>query len=108
VYGETVNIASRLEQIARPHDVYFTESVYLAMNKAEIPSRYFGAFLFKGIPRRVKVFKVLGKYSQILIKRKRRQEAIASGIKMLIATTIILLILMAIGAYLYITYYGLP
>jgi adenylate cyclase len=36
VFGEPVNIASRIEGIAEPGEVYFTDSVYLAMNKNEI------------------------------------------------------------------------
>ena len=39
VYGETVNIASRIEGIAEPNEVYFTEATYLSMNKSEVPSR---------------------------------------------------------------------
>ena len=59
VFGEPVNIASRLEGIAEPGEVFFTEAVYLAMNKSEIPSCEVGYRILKGIPDRIKVFKVL-------------------------------------------------
>jgi class 3 adenylate cyclase len=59
VFGEAVNIAARLEGIAEPGDIYFTEAVYLAMNKAEIPTAEIGYRHFKGIPEEVKVYKVL-------------------------------------------------
>ncbi|MBD3248967.1 hypothetical protein GF336_02890 [Candidatus Woesearchaeota archaeon] len=59
VFGEAVNIASRLEGIADAGDIYFTESVYLAMNKAEIPTAKVGYRHFKGIPEEIKVYKVL-------------------------------------------------
>jgi len=59
VYGEAVNIAARLEGIAEANDIYFTESVYLAMNKSEIPTAEIGYRHFKGIPHEIKVYKVL-------------------------------------------------
>ncbi len=58
VFGEPVNIASRVEGIAEAGEVYFTEAVYLAMNKAEVPSAEVGQFELKGIPGKVRVYKV--------------------------------------------------
>jgi len=59
VYGEAVNIAARIEGIAEPNEVYFTESTYLSMNRSEVPSAEIGYRILKGIPDRIKVFKVL-------------------------------------------------
>lgn len=59
IYGDPVNITSRLESIAEPNEVFFTESVYLAMNKKEVPSSEIGYRQFKGIPEKIKVFRVL-------------------------------------------------
>ncbi|HJX50642.1 MAG TPA: adenylate/guanylate cyclase domain-containing protein [Candidatus Nanoarchaeia archaeon] len=70
VFGDVVNIASRLEKIAQIDDIYFTDAVYFAMNKAEIPSIFVGQKKFKGIPRIIRIFKVLGEYSHLLKKRK--------------------------------------
>ncbi|QSQ15946.1 adenylate/guanylate cyclase domain-containing protein [Myxococcus landrumensis] len=58
VFGEPVNIAARVEGLAEAGEVYFTEAVYLAMNKAEVPSREVGSFELKGIPGRIRVFHV--------------------------------------------------
>ncbi|MBS1153637.1 MAG: Adenylate cyclase, partial [Myxococcaceae bacterium] len=58
VFGEPVNIASRVEGLADAGDVFLTESVYLAMNKAEVPSEEVGLFELKGIPGKIRVFKV--------------------------------------------------
>jgi adenylate cyclase len=58
VFGEPVNIASRVEALAEPGQVFFTEAVYLAMNKAEVPSQEVGAFELKGIPGKIRVFRV--------------------------------------------------
>ncbi len=58
VFGEPVNIASRVEGIAPPGEIYLTESVYLAMNKREAPATDIGPQSLKGIPEPVRVFKV--------------------------------------------------
>ncbi len=58
VFGEPVNIASRVESIAEAGEVYFTEAVYLSMNKAEVPSQEVGSFELKGIPGKIRVFRV--------------------------------------------------
>ena len=59
VYGEAVNIASRIEGIAEPNEIYFTESTYLSMNKSEVPAAEIGFRLLRGIPERIKIYKVL-------------------------------------------------
>ncbi len=59
IFGDAVNITSRLESIAEAGQVFFTESVYLAMNKREVPSSEVGYRTFKGIPEQIKVYKVL-------------------------------------------------
>ena len=58
VFGEAVNITARIESIAEAGQVYFTEAVYLAMNKAEVPSSEIGLVQLKGIPDKIRVYKV--------------------------------------------------
>ena len=58
VFGEPVNIAARVEAMAEAGEVYFTEAVYLSMNKAEVPATELGLFELKGIPGKVRIFKV--------------------------------------------------
>lgn len=58
VFGEAVNITARIEGIAEPGQVYFTEAVYLSMNKAEVPSSEIGLVQLKGIPEKIRVYKV--------------------------------------------------
>lgn len=59
ILGEPVNIAARLEAIAEPGEVFFTEAVYLTMNRSEAPATAVGEHTFKGIPYPVRVFQVL-------------------------------------------------
>jgi class 3 adenylate cyclase/uncharacterized RDD family membrane protein YckC len=58
VFGEAVNITARIESIAEANQVYFTEAVYLAMNKTEVPSSEVGLVHLKGIPEKIRVYKV--------------------------------------------------
>lgn len=59
IYGDAVNITSRLESIAEAGEVFFTEAVYLAMNKKEVPSSEIGYRQFKGVAEKIKVYRVL-------------------------------------------------
>ncbi len=71
VFGEAVNIAARLEGIADAGDIYFTEAVYLAMNKSEIPTAEIGYREFKGIPENIKIYRVLtGKKRGFILGRR--------------------------------------
>ncbi len=58
VFGEPVNITARIEGIAEAGEVFFTEGVFLAMNKAEVPSSEVGYYKLSGIDREVRVYKV--------------------------------------------------
>jgi class 3 adenylate cyclase len=58
VYGEAVNITSRIEGVAQAGEVFFTEAVYLAMNKTEVPSSEVGYLQLKGVPEKIRVYKV--------------------------------------------------
>ena len=59
IYGEAVNIAARIEGLAEPNEIYFTESTFLSMNKSEVPTAEIGYRALKGIPTKIKVYKVL-------------------------------------------------
>lgn len=74
VFGEPVNITARIVAIAEPNEVYFTEAVYLTMNKNEIPSSEVGSRHLKGIPEQVKVYKVLQERTNLLRSRARRKQ----------------------------------
>ncbi len=59
VFGEPVNITSRINGIAEAGEVFFTEAVYLAMNKREVPSSEVGLLQLKGIAEKIRVYKVV-------------------------------------------------
>jgi class 3 adenylate cyclase len=59
ILGEPVNVTARLEAITEAGEVWFTETVYLSMNRKEVPSAEVGERVFKGIPQAVRVYKVI-------------------------------------------------
>jgi class 3 adenylate cyclase len=59
IFGEAVNITARIEGITEANEIYFTEAVYLSMNKSEVPTSEVGYRLLKGIPEEIKVFRVI-------------------------------------------------
>lgn len=69
VYGDAVNIASRIENFAPAGHVVFSESVFTAMNKSEIPSVHLGLQNFKGVQYPIRVFRVKTRYDDIKKKR---------------------------------------
>lgn len=58
VFGEPVNVASRLEGVTPADEVYFTESIYLSMNKAEVGYELVGKQKLRGIPDEVTIYRV--------------------------------------------------
>lgn len=74
VFGEPVNVAARIQSIAEPAEVYFTEAVYLTMNKNEIPSSEVGQRHLKGIPEQIKVYKVLQEKTNLLRSQLKRKD----------------------------------
>ncbi len=58
VYGDPVNIAARVEGIAEPGEVYFTEAVYRSINKNEISAIDLGPRELKGIAEPVNIYRV--------------------------------------------------
>lgn len=73
VFWETVNIASRIESIAEANEIYFTQSVYLSMNKNEIPTASVWYRHLKWIPEEIKIYKVLKETLEIKAYHSQRQ-----------------------------------
>jgi hypothetical protein len=58
VFGEAVNIAARIEGTAGAGEIYFSEAAFLSMTRTEIPSQEVGYAELKGIPGKVRLFRV--------------------------------------------------
>lgn len=59
IFGEPVNVASRIEGITEANEVWFSESTYLSMNRQEAPTSLIGEYRLKGIPEAVRVYRVV-------------------------------------------------
>jgi adenylate cyclase len=58
VFGEAVNIAARIEGKAGGGEIYFSESAFLSMTKSEVPSEEVGYTELKGIPGKIRLYRV--------------------------------------------------
>ena len=67
VYGESVNVISRIEDITPPDEIYLSEPAYLTLRKNKINVDLVGSFDFKGFTNAQKVYKIiLGRKTQII------------------------------------------
>ncbi len=58
VFGEPVNIAARIEGNTPADEIYLSEAVFMAMNKAEVPAQEVGHFTLKGMEQPVKLYSI--------------------------------------------------
>lgn len=79
IFGEAVNLAARLEGITEAGEVFFTEAVYLTMNRQEAPSTAVGEHTFKGIPGTVRVYKVLQEEGSAQIQQISEKVEVGDG-----------------------------
>jgi class 3 adenylate cyclase len=56
IYGEPVNVASRIEGVTPANEIYLSEAVYMAMNKAEVPVQDVGIHELSGITKPVRLY----------------------------------------------------
>jgi len=55
LFGQPVNLASRVQQLAEPGDVLFTDATFHAMNRREIRSDALGPVEVKGIAQKIQL-----------------------------------------------------
>jgi len=60
VFGDPVNLAARLQQLAPPGEVFFSEATFHAMTRSEVPHEPAGQFEIKGVERPVLVYRAVG------------------------------------------------
>lgn len=58
VFGEAVNLAARIEAVTPAAEIYLSEAVYLAMNKAEVPVESAGQFTLDGFEHPLHLYRV--------------------------------------------------
>ncbi len=99
VFGDGVNIASRIQSIADPGGIYVTESIYNAIrSQAEIQSRFLGAVPLKNVDYRVGTYSIVAEFlplpdpakvnALLDVSDKRQSRSIIFGLATIILVTI--------------------
>ena len=63
IFGEAVNLCSRIESITPSDEIYLSNSTFLALRKKNIKTSYIGEYEFKGFSNKEKIYKVFLKYN---------------------------------------------
>lgn len=58
IFGEAVNLASRIEAVTPPGEIYLSEAVFLAMNKTEVQVHQAGQFQLDGFDHPLTLYRV--------------------------------------------------
>ncbi len=58
IFGEPVNVISRIEGITPADEIYLSDAIYMAMNKAEVPCQEVGNQKLKGVVGDVRIFNI--------------------------------------------------
>lgn len=57
IFGTPVNAVARVEALAPPGEIYFTEAVYQNLNRNEVASELVGTFSLKGITEPARIYR---------------------------------------------------
>ncbi len=102
VFGEPVNTAARVLAGVEPGEIYLTQSVYLAMNRNELLVKEIGERSYKGIPHKVRIYKVEGKktlLTSLTAPFKKAFEGKKMAKNMRYAIAVVAFLLVASGVY---------
>lgn len=58
IFGDAVNITSRIEGITPRDEIYFSEAVYMTMNKAEVAAQDLGLHELPGSPEQLRLYRI--------------------------------------------------
>ncbi len=58
IFGEPVNVTSRIEGVTPGDEIYLSEAVYMAMNKAEVPVEEVGEKQLDGVAQTVRLYSI--------------------------------------------------
>lgn len=95
VYGDAVNVASRIEGVTKADHITFSEEVFSSINKNEIPYIHLGLTKLKGVKRPIRLFRVKTHAEgmmEMILKKKSRKSLGRNFILALILIIIIALI----------------
>ena len=100
LFGDPVNIASRIQTFADTNDVFISESTFLAMNRNEFGAVDLGAQELKNATREIKIYKILKNGSPGMIASQKEPSAespFAANKKYIIAAAALIVVLLLFG-----------
>jgi class 3 adenylate cyclase len=65
--GDAVVLAARIEEITPPDEIYLSPAAWLAVNQAEVQTSFVDAFVLKGFPEPVPVYRITQTHRMRLI-----------------------------------------
>ena len=91
VFGDGVNVASRIQGIADPGSIYISESIENAIrNRSDIKTKYLGEAELKNVNYSVKVYAIQGKGFPVAASITKPKKTKQTGILLLLALVAIL------------------
>ncbi|MBI2381300.1 MAG: hypothetical protein HYV16_11165 [Gammaproteobacteria bacterium] len=80
IFGEPVNVSARIEGVTPADEIWLSEAVYLAMNKAEVPAEEVGFKELSGIPQAIRLYSIPRFATRRLVSEKPPGEETGSPI----------------------------
>jgi class 3 adenylate cyclase len=99
VYGDAVNTTSRIESIAEAGQVVFSDAVFSAMNKNEVPYVHIGLRDLKGVKFPVRLWRVRTRKDEIL----HRKETLKRFIRQMLLLGIVVVLLVILLRFLWLS-----
>jgi class 3 adenylate cyclase/TolB-like protein len=80
IFGDGVNVASRIESIAEPGSIYFSDAFFRALkNRKDIQSKYLGEVSLKNVEEPVKIYCVASK--DLAVPSQEKIKQLRKGLK---------------------------
>lgn len=93
IFGDAVNTTARMEKIAKPGHIVFSQTVFDNINKQEIPILPIGEHRFKGLKRPLRLYRVKSGYDDVIFRKRKIARFFKTIIWLVILGTIILFLL---------------
>ena len=79
IFGDGVNVTSRIESIAEPGSIYFSEAFFKALkNRKDIQSRYLGEVSLKNVDEPIKIYCIASK--DLVVPSQERIKQLRKGL----------------------------
>ncbi len=70
IFGDSVNLAARIEAVTPPDEIYLSHAAWLALNKAEVQTAFVSEFSLKGMNEPERVYKVEQRHKTRVVRNQ--------------------------------------